>query len=204
MQRCAFKLIDLVRIGAIFQQQSDDIFVTPFHSQVQQWIARIWPEAVGILAVLEEFLDGLAAVLDILLSFGKKSISRTIAAVLRTAIQWRQLRIVGGDVAKPGQFKYHVALETEKDRIYFCGGAIVSDRHIVTAAHCFVENGDFAWQDQRVQVVAGLFDLQERNSAVIRRVDKVYVPTRYMYNTNLSDIALLRVRRNRSDSLNKI
>ncbi|KAL7287934.1 hypothetical protein TKK_0017993 [Trichogramma kaykai] len=104
-----------------------------------------------------------------------------------------QLRIIGGDVAKPGQFKYHVALETEKNRFYFCGGAIVSDWHIVTAAHCFVENGDFKWQDQRVQVVAGLFDLQKRDSAVIRRIDKVYVPTRYMYNTNLSDIALVRL-----------
>lgn len=45
-------------------------------------------------------------------------------------------RIVGGKSADRGQFPYHVALANTFDYFYFCGGTIISTRHILTAAHC--------------------------------------------------------------------
>ncbi|KAL6263427.1 hypothetical protein P5V15_006217 [Pogonomyrmex californicus] len=48
-------------------------------------------------------------------------------------------RIVGGDIATHGQFKYQVSLESYDEHI--CGGSIISPIHIVTAAHCV--NDDF-------------------------------------------------------------
>lgn len=43
-------------------------------------------------------------------------------------------RIVGGDLATIGQFKYQVSLQSYDEHI--CGGSIISDTHILTAAHC--------------------------------------------------------------------
>ncbi|KAL0100723.1 hypothetical protein PUN28_019243 [Cardiocondyla obscurior] len=43
-------------------------------------------------------------------------------------------RIVGGDIATAGQFKYQVSLQSYDEHI--CGGSIISNTHILTAAHC--------------------------------------------------------------------
>ena len=46
-------------------------------------------------------------------------------------------RIVGGKEAAPGQFPHQVGLRiTMGSRTAFCGGSILSDRVILTAAHC--------------------------------------------------------------------
>lgn len=49
-------------------------------------------------------------------------------------------RIVGGETAEPGQFPYMAALRTRENgttfRVHRCGGGILSNRWIVTCAHC--------------------------------------------------------------------
>ena len=49
-------------------------------------------------------------------------------------------RIVGGEDAKPNEFPWQVSWRyinpsTEKDQ-HICGGSIIDDNYIVTAAHC--------------------------------------------------------------------
>lgn len=49
----------------------------------------------------------------------------------------RQGRIVGGQIASPGQFPHQVALFLNtKDGRYFCGGTILNANTCLTAAHC--------------------------------------------------------------------
>ncbi|KAJ6638637.1 Chymotrypsin-1, partial [Pseudolycoriella hygida] len=53
-----------------------------------------------------------------------------------------QSRIVGGNIAKK-RYPYQVSLQEQDDDGYWehvCGGAIITERHIITAAHCLVED----------------------------------------------------------------
>lgn len=43
-------------------------------------------------------------------------------------------RIIGGNEAELGEFPYHVSLRDDIGR--FCGGAIISNRWVMTAQHC--------------------------------------------------------------------
>lgn len=43
-------------------------------------------------------------------------------------------RIVNGRVAERGEFPWTVALMNSGRQ--FCGGSLISDRHVLTAAHC--------------------------------------------------------------------
>ena len=45
-------------------------------------------------------------------------------------------RISGGETAYPGKYPWMAAILEESNKIQ-CGGSLISDRHVLTAAHCF-------------------------------------------------------------------
>ncbi|XP_029297936.1 coagulation factor IXa [Cottoperca gobio] len=48
-------------------------------------------------------------------------------------------RIVGGTVVIPGEIPWQVALIERPSGLLYCGGSILSERWVITAAHCLVE-----------------------------------------------------------------
>ncbi|XP_014231258.1 trypsin-like [Trichogramma pretiosum] len=114
--------------------------------------------------------------------------------------QYLDFRIIGGDEAEPRQFKYHVYLETGWG-FYLCGGGIIGDRYVLTAAHCVIDTRTDRFYDHPLRIVAGT-DTRlnassndhhySSNGAVVLAVEQAYVP--YMYrSSDIGDIALLKL-----------
>uniref|UniRef100_A0A2K6UTM4 Coagulation factor IX n=1 Tax=Saimiri boliviensis boliviensis TaxID=39432 RepID=A0A2K6UTM4_SAIBB len=94
-------------------------------------------------------------------------------------------RVVGGEEAKPGQFPWQVVLNGKVDA--FCGGSIVNEKWVVTAAHC-IETG------VKITVVAGKHNIEETEHTEQKR-NVIRIIPHYNYNATINkyshDIALL-------------
>merc|ERR1712035_142787 len=60
-------------------------------------------------------------------------------------------RIVGGEEATPHEFPWQVSLRRKSDNFHFCGGSVLDEKTVISAAHCTV-----IWDSaDEVVVVAG-------------------------------------------------
>ena len=50
----------------------------------------------------------------------------------------RATRIVGGQETEVNEYPWQVGLVSASGRVPWCGGSLISDRHVLTAAHCTV------------------------------------------------------------------
>uniref|UniRef100_A0A336LHA7 CSON013640 protein n=1 Tax=Culicoides sonorensis TaxID=179676 RepID=A0A336LHA7_CULSO len=93
-------------------------------------------------------------------------------------------RIVGGVNAKPNEFPYQISLQ--KYEQHFCGGSIISETWVVTAAHCKID-GD-------IVVVAGDHDLsKETGREQKRNVVLFIVHEGFQGGVSQDDIALVKM-----------
>ncbi len=104
--------------------------------------------------------------------------------------------IVGGQEAEPGEWPWQVALVRKGSDLYqvqFCGGTLIADVWVVTAAHCVTDDatpipiGDF-------DIIAGIHDLSNPEADIQRRslVDMIVHPG-WDHTTKDNDIALLKL-----------
>ena len=126
-----------------------------------------------------------------------------LIAILLVAVSFCQLeilalipKIVGGSGARIADYPYQVAIvhpiNTWGVRTYsqFCGGSILSQEWILTAAHCVIGKSSY-----NIFVAAGTDDVSYgfRKGTVVATGD-MYIHPDYDEDKNINDIALIRLK----------
>ncbi|XP_039598749.1 transmembrane protease serine 9-like [Polypterus senegalus] len=95
-------------------------------------------------------------------------------------------RIVGGSSSMSGNWPWQVSLRLQGQ--HFCGGSLISDRWVLTAAHCFIGAPD--WES--MMVMAGGYRLSFFNgNEVLRKIKRIVIHERFDVELLLNDITLL-------------
>lgn len=97
-------------------------------------------------------------------------------------------QIVGGDRASIADHSYAVYLTTA-DGFQYCGGTLVDDNKVVTAAHCAVGK-----EPAEVTVVAGRED-KESDAGTVSPVDAIWVHPEFTDVRSGADVAVLTLTR---------
>lgn len=103
-------------------------------------------------------------------------------------------RIVGGRRALEGEFPYQVGLKLGDNRgLPFCGGSIISNQWIVTAAHCLKDASGLHF------AISSLRAFTSTTNPLIKRgnlmsIQKIIIHGGYNPSTHIHDIALLKTR----------
>ncbi len=102
-------------------------------------------------------------------------------------------RVVGGDPAEAGQIPWQVALiitdPDDVNRQYLCGGSIIENGWVLTAAHCVHRHGK---HPDKITVISGTTKLSAAD-AKRANATRVLVPIEYSPITQDFDVALLKV-----------
>ncbi|XP_015601764.1 uncharacterized protein LOC107270868 isoform X2 [Cephus cinctus] len=99
-----------------------------------------------------------------------------------------QARIVGGGSSSAGSWPWQVALYKEGD--YQCGGALINDKWIVSAAHCFYHAQSEYWVARIGTTRRGSFPSPHEQ---LIKLDHIALHPDYVDNGFINDIALLRL-----------
>ncbi|EDS44459.1 coagulation factor X [Culex quinquefasciatus] len=102
--------------------------------------------------------------------------------------------ITSGQSTWPGQFPWHAALYRRQlvGSEYICGGFLVSDRVVVTAAHCVTAPNGYQMVPEALSVRLGVYELlaMTRNGQE-HRVERVYRHEDYVASSYRQDVAVL-------------
>ncbi|XP_050454706.1 trypsin-7-like isoform X2 [Cataglyphis hispanica] len=97
-------------------------------------------------------------------------------------------RIVGGRNAKPGEIPYQVSLQIIETGHHFCGGVVLNQKYVLTAAHCV-----FGKNVSLISATVGTTDLRKPHA--VHFIESSYVHKEYDENNSwFNDIALLKLK----------
>lgn len=101
-------------------------------------------------------------------------------------------KITGGRPADPGEWPWMAALLTRGPDKAFCGGALVTDRHVVTAAHCTKK-----YRREELFVRLGEYDFKRYDETNARdfKVAEIREHEDYDKQSYENDIAILKLSR---------
>ncbi|XP_063061336.1 ST14 transmembrane serine protease matriptase a [Engraulis encrasicolus] len=104
---------------------------------------------------------------------------------------YKTSRIVGGQDASQGEFPWQVSLHI-RGSSHVCGASIISDRWLVTAAHCVQDDAKTRYsQPGTWDVYLGLHEQRDKSKAVKRGLKRIISHPSYNAYTFDCDIALM-------------
>ncbi|XP_008411784.1 acrosin [Poecilia reticulata] len=96
-------------------------------------------------------------------------------------------RIIGGRDAPEGAWPWQASIQFLGT--HFCGGTIISNKWVVSAAHCY---HNYIWHSSFLTVLVGITALSKPGPHSQRRgVKNVIIHERYDFNSSNNDVALL-------------
>ncbi|CAB3993158.1 MAM and LDL-receptor class A domain-containing 1-like isoform X2, partial [Paramuricea clavata] len=100
-------------------------------------------------------------------------------------------KVVSGQTARPNSWPWQVSLRNVGSSNHFCGGSLISDQWVVTAAHCVLGRSA---SSLNVRLGEHNFNLNEGNE-MDSRVVQIIVHPRYLDDNFNYDIALVKLSR---------
>ncbi|XP_020295935.1 proclotting enzyme-like isoform X2 [Pseudomyrmex gracilis] len=100
-------------------------------------------------------------------------------------------RVAGGQPADPKEWPWMVAL-LRRGSIQYCGGVLITDRHVLTAAHCV-----YRYTPRDITVRLGEYDFtkSEETRALDFAVTEIRMHRSFKLNTYENDIAIIKIHR---------
>lgn len=99
-------------------------------------------------------------------------------------------RLIGGRLSETCEFKHQVVIKSSGDA-FLCGGSIIDDRYVVTAAHC-VRKTELEYGYENLTVIIGYDGLEDENYTEIK-ADIAYIPAEFNEKTTVGDIGVIKV-----------
>ncbi|XP_043926765.1 acrosin-like [Protopterus annectens] len=105
-------------------------------------------------------------------------------------------RVVGGRCANPGAWPWQVSLQRHYElgntREHICGGSLINNQWVVSAAHCFHKG--FLDSPEKYRIVPGINKLSEaKEDSQVQTIRKIVMHENYSEATHENDIALVKL-----------
>ncbi|KAJ1953507.1 Trypsin-like serine protease [Linderina pennispora] len=117
-----------------------------------------------------------------------------IFATCADALSWTfDKRIIGGKIAPAGKFPFTASVEisTDPENGFLCGGSVISDNYVVTAAHCMVDGETSRpFPAGNIRVGTGNNNITQLSYVA---AEQAFVHPDFDLATSANDIALIKV-----------
>ncbi|XP_038190293.1 chymotrypsin-C [Arvicola amphibius] len=99
-------------------------------------------------------------------------------------------RVVGGEDAVPHSWPWQISLQYLRDGVWrhTCGGSLITERHVLTAAHCISETLTY-----RVALGKNDLTVEDEEGSVYADVDTIYVHEKWNPIFVRNDIAIIKL-----------
>jgi len=102
-------------------------------------------------------------------------------------------RIVGGETSDSGEWPAIVSLKGKYTSKHFCGGTLIAQQWVLTAAHCVFDYQDLLVSSSDITATVGEYNLKSIPATPSTKIEQIFTHPDYDSITQANDIALLKL-----------